>query len=70
MTSTAAVSAIRSAIGCEFIPAKVFDTCSAMPALTKDPDLVYEICLLQKVLFLLVYKDIVPVPNHRNESSC
>lgn len=31
-----------------------------MSALTKDPDLVNEIALLQKVLFLLRYKDIVP----------
>jgi hypothetical protein len=38
----------------------MFDTGTAMPAFTKDPYLIYEITLLQKVLFLIVYKDIVP----------
>jgi len=38
----------------------MFDTGTAMPAFTKDPYLIYKITLLQKVLFLIVYKDIVP----------
>jgi len=36
------------------------DACTAMPAFTKDPYLIYKITLLQKVLFLIVYKDITP----------
>lgn len=36
----------------------MFDACTAMTTPAKDPDLVNKVTLLQKVLFLLLYKDI------------
>lgn len=67
MAATSAIAAIGAAHGSEFIPAKMFDACAAMPAFAKHSYLVYEIAFFQKVLFLLVYKDIVPIINHTYE---
>ena len=56
MTSAASITTVRTAHGSEFIPSKMLDTGATMATLTKDPDLVYEITLIQKVLFLLCTK--------------
>ena len=57
MTTTAPVTAIWSAHGCQLVSPEMFDASATMAALAKDPDLVNEIALLHEVLFLLVCKD-------------
>ena len=45
----------------------MLDARAAMTTPAKDPNLVDEICFLQKVLFLLGYKDILRYTNHTYE---
>jgi hypothetical protein len=42
----------------------MFNSCAAMTTPAKDPDLVNKVTLLQKVFFLLLYKDIAPKAIH------
>ena len=47
MGATAAVAAIRTAQGGEFIPSEMLTTSATMPAAAKDADLVNKITFLQ-----------------------
>jgi hypothetical protein len=47
MAATATISTIRATKSRKFIPSKMFNTSTSMPATAKDPYLVYKIALLQ-----------------------